>query len=135
MLHFSLDTTPPRKTHLEATGPYNFSLQPLELKVEVIDGKETILILWSDMHRSRYEPFKLRSSCPCAACQGEPGIFGRRYDAPKTLIGEDVSPKEIEPVGRYGLKVTWSDSHNLGIYTFEYLRKLCQCQECQEIRD
>jgi DUF971 family protein len=65
-------------------------------------------------------------------CQGEPGIFGRKYDPAKSVVGEDVVPQEIEAVGRYGLKITWSDGHNLGIYTFEYLRTLCECEECKK---
>jgi len=107
-------------------------MQPVELKVAKVEGKEIISVLWSDGHRSDYEPFKLRVSCPCAMCQGEPGIFGREYGPTKTVIREDVLPDEIQPVGKYGLKITWNDGHNLGIYTFEYLRKLCECEECQK---
>ena len=33
----------------------------------------------------------------------------------------DVSIKEIRPVGNYGICPTFSDGHNTGIYTFEYL--------------
>ncbi len=67
-------------------------------------------------------------------CQGEPGIFGKKYESAKEAVRADVVPQEIEPVGRYGMRITWSDGHNLGIYTFEYLRKLCPCEECQKIR-
>jgi DUF971 family protein len=109
-------------------------MEPIELSVYKHDGKERIFLLWSDGHRSSYDAFQLRSACPCAMCQGEPGIFGKTYETLKDKVKTDVVPQEIEPVGRYGIKITWSDGHNLGIYTFEYLRKLCPCEECQKTR-
>jgi DUF971 family protein len=107
-------------------------MEPLELNVSKLGDEETISILWSDGHKSNYSSFSLRSSCPCAMCQGEPGIFGRTYAASKSEVRADVVPEAIEPVGKYGLKIMWSDGHNLGIYTFDYLRKLCQCRECKK---
>jgi DUF971 family protein len=43
-------------------------------------------------------------------------------------------PKNLELlnwhwVGRYALSIQWSDGHDMGIYTFDYLRKLCNEQE------
>ena len=107
-------------------------MEPVELNIGRLEGKETISILWSDGHKSIYDPFELRNSCPCATCQGEPGIFGKRIEPLKTLIRADVLPDEIEPIGRYGLKITWNDGHSLGIYTFDYLRKLCGCEQCKK---
>jgi DUF971 family protein len=109
-------------------------LEPVELNVLKLQGKETIFLLWSDGHRSSYDAIQLRKACPCAMCQGEPGIFGKKYETLREEIRADVVPQEIEPVGRYGMKITWSDGHNLGIYTFEYLRKICPCDECQRTR-
>ncbi len=103
-------------------------MEPKELNVSEKDG--TICILWSDGHRGIHNPFNLRSACPCAMCQGEPGIFGKYYSASRMEIQLNVQPQEIESVGKYGFKITWSDGHDLGIYTFDYLRKLCECEEC-----
>ncbi|HYB03365.1 MAG TPA: DUF971 domain-containing protein [Nitrososphaerales archaeon] len=109
-------------------------MEPVALNVSQRDGKETIFLLWSDGHRSSYEVLQLRGACPCAMCQGEPGIFGKKYEPLKDKVQANVVPQEIEPVGRYGIKIRWSDGHNLGIYTFEYLRKLCPCEVCQKTR-
>jgi DUF971 family protein len=38
--------------------------------------------------------------------------------------------KQAEVVGRYALNFQWSDGHGEGIYTFDFLRGICQCESC-----
>ncbi len=89
----------------------------------------TFTVTWSDGHQSRYSWLTLRVNCPCAACVGE-----WRYRPPK-LHAEDIQPgiraMSVTKVGAYALRFVWSDGHNTGIYTFNYLRTdLCECDEC-----
>jgi DUF971 family protein len=63
----------------------------------------------------------------CAGCVEE--FTGQRK------VGHGNIPSTIErvnvaPVGNYALQFRWSDGHETGIYTFEYLRKLCPCSRC-----
>ncbi len=37
----------------------------------------------------------------------------------------------VEAVGHYAIRIEWSDGHNTGIYSFDHLRKICACAECQ----
>jgi len=37
---------------------------------------------------------------------------------------------KADHVGRYGVKFTFSDRHDDGIYTWERLREICPCDEC-----
>jgi DUF971 family protein len=79
-------------------------------------------IAWSDGTCFRL-PFKLvRSECPCAQCIHE--ITGERIIQPE-WIPEDILPTELGYSGNYALKVTWSDGHNSGIFTWERLHGLC----------
>ncbi|WP_250656629.1 gamma-butyrobetaine hydroxylase-like domain-containing protein [Alkalimarinus coralli] len=41
---------------------------------------------------------------------------------------KDVYITNIEPAGNYALKITYSDGHDSGLYTWDYLYDLC-CQE------
>ena len=84
-------------------------------------------VTWNDGHFSSYPSWYLREKCMCAACVEE--FTGKRKIAhgsiPSTL--EQVS---VSPVGNYALQFGWSDGHDTGIYTFDYLRELCPCPQC-----
>jgi DUF971 family protein len=41
-----------------------------------------------------------------------------------------VKPASVHPVGRYAIQFNWLDGHTTGIYSWEYLRRVCQCSEC-----
>jgi DUF971 family protein len=89
-----------------------------------------IHLTWSDGHRGPVALALLRDSCPCAGCQGETVLL-HTY---KPLATADKPGKYIlkgaEMVGRYALQLRWGDGHNDGLFTWEYLRSLCQCPEC-----
>jgi DUF971 family protein len=40
----------------------------------------------------------------------------------------------IEEVGTYAFRVDWNDGHTAGIYSYEYLRRICPCPECERLR-
>jgi DUF971 family protein len=39
-----------------------------------------------------------------------------------------------QQVGSYALAVSWADGHQTGIYSWEKLRSLCECDECLKNR-
>ena len=65
-------------------------------------------------------------SCPCAQCVNE--WTGERVLKPDS-ISEKIEIRDISVVGRYALNFRWSDGHETGIYSFRYLRELCETQE------
>ena len=98
----------------------------------------TLLIVWNDGHESLYLYEDLRNACPCASCSGS-GKSGRKGKSSfkRTIpIGADstnIRPNEIEDIGLYAIRFKWNDRHETGIYTFDYLRELCTCDECQPV--
>ncbi len=38
--------------------------------------------------------------------------------------------KSVAAIGNYALKLTWGDGHDVGIFTWEHLRELCECDAC-----
>ncbi len=90
---------------------------PLELEIKWVDG-----------HRSLYSTYDLRLGCRCANCVDE---WNGKTRLQKGSIPSDVHPLSVEGVGRYGIKIAWSDGHSTGIYSFDYLRSLCGCEVCK----
>src|SRR5438874_8405792 len=106
-------------------------LQPVALRKE---GNDLLIIDWQDGHRSRYTWKHLRDHCPCAGCREE-RLQPRdpfRILKPNELV--PLAPVAMTPIGQYAYKITWSDGHDSGIYTFETLRELCQCADCVAAR-
>ncbi|MGQ0793331.1 MAG: DUF971 domain-containing protein [Deltaproteobacteria bacterium] len=107
-------------------------MKPLEIS-EFSDL--ALMILWEDGHESLYIYEDLRRACPCAVCADarEKPLpkLGLRRMIPIQTSSDGIKPLDMERVGRYALKFVWSDGHSTGIYSFELLRRLCPCNECQ----
>jgi DUF971 family protein len=43
----------------------------------------------------------------------------------------EASIQRIRPVGAYAVQLEWSDGHDLGIYSFDFLRGACSCEACR----
>ena len=99
--------------------------QPVDIRQS---GPAELQITWADEHVSQYPVVYLRRACRCAACVDE--WTGAALLKPES-VPEDIKPIKIEPVGRYAIHIHWSDGHTSGIYTFEHLRKVCPCDQCE----
>ncbi len=84
-------------------------------------------ITWNDGHFGSYPSWYLRENCPCASCVEE--FTGRRMIL-QGSIPASLERVSVDPVGNYALSFTWSDGHSTGIYTFDFLRRICPCPEC-----
>lgn len=95
-------------------------------------SSDTLTIDWEDGHRSRYSLAALRWACPCAVCQGEwgrPGVLSQTDE----LSGAELRLADVHTVGAYAISPIWESGHNSGIYSFEYLRSICPCDECRSV--
>ena len=88
---------------------------------------DLMLFKWEDGLESYINLKILREKCPCADCEGEKDVFGNIYKGRTSLINENsFLLKGIQPVGYYALRPFWNDGHHSGIYSFEFLRTLCE---------
>lgn len=94
---------------------------------------KTIDITWMDQHQSSYGFELLRWSCPCAICRGEGGVPGVLASTER-LTPDQSTLVDVGPVGNYAMAITWKDGHSTGIYSWEYLRRLCPCPVCSAAR-
>jgi DUF971 family protein len=110
---------------------------PKSVKVSITTGTG-VNIEWNDGHSSHYSFQFLRDACPCAMCNEEREKAGRRPgESPKLAPGAlpmfkaTARPVSAEGVGKYAIKFSWNDGHDLGIYSWKLLRELCRCEECE----
>jgi DUF971 family protein len=92
---------------------------------------------WADGHKSAWNFAWLRDACPCATCVEERNLEGRKPGQPKAkpaavlpMYTPLAKPASAHAVGRYAIQFNWLDGHSGGIYSWEYLRRVCQCREC-----
>jgi len=89
---------------------------------------EKLTIEFADGQTCTWTLTLLRSMCPCAQCRQV-----REDDRPKKSLltilpgnySEKITAVNAQLVGNYALKIEWSDRHDSGIYSFEYLREIC----------
>ena len=117
--------------------PLDVRRKPASVKVHVSSGAG-VDITWSEGHSSHFDFAYLREQCPCAMCNDE--------REKKRALGEQVAPpppsallplykpkltaRAAHAVGNYALRIDFNDGHSTGIYSFDFLRTICPCQDC-----
>jgi DUF971 family protein len=86
------------------------AIRPAKVKVDK-SGGTGMAIEWKDGHRSAWNFAWLRAACPCATCHEARDKEGR---APG-----------VTPVGNYAVRFKWNDGHEAGLYSWDYLRNVC----------
>jgi len=94
-------------------------------------AKNQLALLWSDGHAGVVSLKALRDACPCAGCQGETVLLKTFVPPVQPELPGKYVLKGAEQVGSYALQIAWGDGHATGLYTWEKLRSLCECEECR----
>ncbi len=109
---------------------------PAKIRVKKTEGTG-VEIDWKDGHKSTWNFRWLRDACPCATCHEEREKSGRSPGEPKpkapvllAMYEAPPRPLEVTPVGNYAIRFKWNDGHESGLYSFDYLRRVCRCDEC-----
>lgn len=115
--------------------------QPVELKLrdQVPDSggssrdrggdstHKVLMIRWSDGSEREYGIRELRDACPCATCREKRNQPPEPAALLPVLSAAETRPLSITgmtPVGHYAYTIAFSDGHDTGIYTLEFLREL-----------
>lgn len=107
--------------------------EPASVRILLTSG-EGVVIEWRDGHRSRYTFPYLRRHCPCATCRDRRaqglGASGSKVKSDLPMFEAPARAVQAEAVGNYAVRFTFNDAHSTGIYSFEYFRDICPCEEC-----
>lgn len=63
---------------------------------------------------------RLREQSPSAAVRGH----GGGPPPPQAPVPDDISVLRADPVGRYALRIVFSDGHDSGLYNWDLIRQL-----------
>ncbi|MBA4783123.1 MAG: DUF971 domain-containing protein [Rhizobiales bacterium] len=90
---------------------------PKELRVS--KDKRSLTVLFEDGASYTHSAEYLRVTSPSAEVQGH------SPSQRQTVPGKrDVEIMALEPVGNYAVRITFTDLHNTGIFSWAYLRTL-----------
>jgi DUF971 family protein len=115
--------------------PIDQRKKPTAVKIHVKTGAG-VDITWADGHSSHYDFTYLREQCPCATCNDE---RAKKESTPAAnLLSSPLLPmykpkpraQAATQVGNYAVQISFSDGHSTGIFSYDYLRTLCPCEEC-----
>ena len=89
--------------------------------------RRVLTISWNDGRECSYSFAGLRAVCPCVLCQGGHANMGRPAD--KLLLqksqNDALNLDTATAVGSYAIQFAWTDGHDSGIYTWNYLYEAC----------
>jgi DUF971 family protein len=110
------------------------AIRPAKVKVDQ-SGGTGMRIEWRDGHVSEWNFAWLRAACPCATCHEERDAAGRAPGVAKPkpasllpMYEAPPRPVDVTPVGKYALRFKWNDGHEAGLYSWDYLRNVCDVE-------
>ncbi len=103
------------------------------IPTDIFRTDKGLTIQWSDGLETTYTARQLRDACPCATCREHRSEETNPSTAPeKSLVLPVLSAAEsrplhvlqMKPVGHYAYGIEFSDGHDSGLFTFDYLRDI-----------
>ncbi|MEN3793883.1 DUF971 domain-containing protein [Fulvimarina sp. MAC3] len=95
--------------------------QPTPSEIRVSKDKRTMTLAWPGREQQELSAEYLRVHSPSAEVQGH------RPSDRKTQFGKrDVEIRNIQLVGNYAIKITFSDGHDTGLFSWTYLAELSE---------
>lgn len=83
-------------------------------------GARQLSVSFDDGSVSKISFKHLRENSPSAEVRGH----GAGPKPPQAPVPDDVMVERAEPVGRYAVRIIFSDGHDTGLYSWSLLREL-----------
>lgn len=96
------------------------SVQPWPVKLTFRASAQEMVAEFDDGQSGRVDYRRLRLESPSAEVQGH----GSGPKPPLPVVPDDIRVTKADPVGRYALRLHFSDGHSSGLYTWNILRAL-----------
>ena len=96
------------------------SVQPWPVKITFRAAAQELVAEFDDGESGRVDYRTLRLESPSAEVQGH----GSGPKPPPPNVPSDIRVTKADPVGRYALRLHFSDGHSSGLYTWNIIRAL-----------
>ncbi|PKP81365.1 MAG: hypothetical protein CVT79_11960 [Alphaproteobacteria bacterium HGW-Alphaproteobacteria-18] len=96
------------------------SAQPWPVKITFRAAAQELVAVFDDGQSGSVDYRTLRLESPSAEVQGH----GSGPKPPPPIVPDDIRVTKADPVGRYALRLHFSDGHSSGLYTWNILRAL-----------
>ncbi len=114
------------------------AIRPAKVRVDKTGGSG-MTVEWRDGHSSHWNFTWLRAACPCATCHEErlaegraPGVPHKKPATAFLMYEAPPRPNDVEPVGKYALRFRWNDGHEAGLFSWTYLRNVCDREAARQ---
>ncbi len=87
---------------------------------------DVVAIRWTDQSEDYLPHERLRAYSPSAEQQGEKDLLGNQYGGTDQSEFPGVTVTRWQPIGGYAIQFFFSDGHQTGIYSFDYLKKIAK---------
>ncbi len=101
------------------------------LPTDIQRSAQGLDIKWSDGTVTSYSASNLREVCPCATCREKRKGHDEKTTAKPlalpVLAMAEAQATEVtgmRPVGNYAYCIAFSDGHDTGVFTFDFLREI-----------
>ena len=91
--------------------------------IKLIRAENVLVLEWEPGHPVRFPALTLRCECQCAGCVDEI-THERILDVDS--VPRDIAIHHAQLVGNYSMKLTYSDGHDTGLYTWEHFERIAQ---------
>lgn len=96
------------------------SAQPWPVRLTFRSGAQELFAEFDDGAAGKVDYRRLRLESPSAEVQGH----GAGPKPPPPVVPEDIRVLKADPVGKYALRLHFSDGHSSGLYTWNIIRSL-----------
>ena len=91
---------------------------------KVVLVANNLALSWPDGEETFYDGPFLRKNSPSAEQTGESDLFGKVRGGNSQSDFTEVRILGFKKVGNYAIRITFSDGHATGIYSWEFLKSL-----------
>ena len=94
------------------------SAKPWPSEIRLNPARDVLAVAFDSGERFALRAEYLRVESPSAEV--------RNHGGPKTIVlgKQDVTIESLDPVGNYAVRIVFSDGHDSGLYSWDYLHKL-----------